>query len=339
MFENEEQLELALSEPSPALVEYFAALEGDLIVLGAGGKMGPTLARMACRASQSAGRPRSVFAVSRFSDAALPARLAAWGVRPLACDLFDPRAVAALPDVPNVVYLVGLKFGTRNSPAATWAANCYLPGVVCQKFAASRIVALSTGNVYGLASAAGRGSVETDELRPDGEYPMAAVGRERVFEFFCEDRRIPLALIRLNYATEMRYGVLVDLARQVLAEQPISLAMGYVNVIWQADANDMILRALATASTPASVWNVTGPEKLSCRRLAETLGELLDKRVRFVGGEAPSAVLSDASRAVARFGPPRKSIDELLALTADWIKHGRPTWNKPTHFEVRDGKF
>ena len=336
---DEGALETLLSEPSDQLVEALGRIQGDILVLGAGGKMGPTLARMARRASDAAGSQRRVLAVSRFSDDAVRQGLNDCGVETLVGDLFDPQFVNSLPTVPNVVYLVGVKFGTDHAKGRTWAANAYLPGVVCERFADSRIVALSTGNVYGLVSIDTNGSREDDEVNPDGEYSMSALGRERVFEHFALERNIPLALIRLNYAAEMRYGVLVDMAQKVFAGAPIPLGTGYLNVIWQADANDMILRCLEHVSTPPLVINLTGPEKLSCRELGIQLGELFGKEPKFSGEESDNAFLSDASRAISMFGPPRIDAQQLLRLTADWIARGQVTWNKPTHFEVRDGKF
>jgi len=336
---NEEALELLLSEPSDQLVEALGRIQGDILVLGAGGKMGPTLARMARRATDAANVDRRVIAVSRFSDSAVRQRLNDWGVDTHAGDLFDAAFVRSLPSVANVLYLVGVKFGTDGAQARTWAANAYLPGAVCEKFSESRIVALSTGNVYGLVPTDALGSREGDPVKPDGEYAMSALGRERVFEFFCCERDIPLALIRLNYAVEMRYGVLVDLAHRVFAGESIPLETGYVNVIWQADANEMILRSLEHVSTPPFVLNVTGPEKLACRELGMKLGELLGRDAQFSGTESGDAFLSDSSRAIELFGPPRQSAHDLLRRTADWVARGLPTWDKPTHFEVRDGKF
>ena len=336
---DEEALETLLSEPSDQRVDALGRIEGDILVLGAGGKMGPTLARMARRASDAAGSKRRVIAVSRFSDDAVRQRLLDCGAEILVGDLFDAQFVNSLPTVPNVIYLVGVKFGTAQAKGRTWAANAYLPGVVCERFADSRIVALSTGNVYGLVSTDTNGSREDDELNPDGEYSMSALGRERVFEHFALEQNIPLALIRLNYAAEMRYGVQVDMAQKVFAGAPVPLGTGFLNVIWQGDANDMILRCLEHVSTPPLVLNLTGPEKLSCREVSTQLGKLFGKEPKFSGEESDSAFLSDASRALSMFGPPRIDAQQLLRLTADWIARDQLTWNKPTHFEVRDGKF
>lgn len=339
MIRDQQELEDRLSDPTQHLVEALARVEGDLLILGAGGKMGPTLARMACRASEAAGRGGRIIATSRFSEDGLQDRLNSWGISTLAGDLLDPGFVASLPVVPNVIYLVGVKFGTGGAQARTWASNAYIPGVVCERFRTSRIVALSTGNVYGMTDVAGEGSSESDPLQPEGEYAMSALGRERVFEHFSRTLDIPVALIRLNYATELRYGVLVDLATKVYRGEPVSLEMGYFNTIWQADANEIILRSLEHAETPPAIVNLTGPERLGVRELAQRFGELLGKEVQFIGSESAAAFLSDSRSARERFGPPATSLDSMLEMTADWVGRGQPTWNKPTHFEVRDGKY
>jgi nucleoside-diphosphate-sugar epimerase len=337
--EDTEQLEEMLSEPSDAALEALARLEGDLLVLGVAGKMGPTLARMARRASDLAGVRRRVIGVARFSDARQEARLQSQGVETVRCDLLDPTQLDRLPDIPNVIYLVGVKFGSTGQEACTWAVNCWLPGMVCQQYRRSRVVALSTGNVYGMAPVAHGGSVETDPLNPLGDYAMSCLGRERIFEHFSRAYQIPLALMRLNYATEMRYGVLVDLAHRVWEGRPIDLAMGHLNAIWQADANAAALAALAHACVPPLVLNVTGPELLSVRRTAEQFGRLLDRPVTFQGIESLDAFLSNAQEAHRRFGYPRVSAGRLVHWIADWVRRGGETLGKPTHFEVRDGKF
>ena len=335
-----DELELALSEPSDELVESMSQLNGDVLILGAGGKMGPSLARMARRALDVAGSPRRVLAVSRFSNPRDYARFQSWGVEPLRGDLLDASFVRSLPDVENVLYLVGMKFGSAAALAETWTANVYLAGVVAARFPASRIVALSTGNVYALSPVDARaGAVEADLPEPMGEYAMSTLGRERVFQHFSQARRTPLAIIRLNYATELRYGVLVDLARKVYAGEPVALEMGYFNAIWQRDASEMILRSFVCASSPPMTLNVTGAERLSCRRVCEQFGELFGREATFTGTESATALLSDASRAVGLFGRPLMPIDRMLELTADWIRRGGETWNKPTHFQVRDGKY
>jgi nucleoside-diphosphate-sugar epimerase len=332
-------LETALSEPSEALVECFARLEGDLIVLGAGGKMGPSIARMARRAFDLAGNRGRVIAVSRFGDEAVAASLQEHGVDVIGGDLFDRRFLDSLPEARNILYLVGMKFGAAGALAQTWASNVYVAGAVANRFRASRIVALSTGNVYGLVPVTSAGSSETDTLAPLGEYAMSALGRERVFEHFSRSLGTPTAIVRLNYAAELRYGVLVDLAQAVFSGQRVPLATAYFNVIWQRDACDFILRCFEHACSPPFVVNITGAERVSCREVCEQFARLLDREARFTGVEQGTALLSDASRAIGLFGPPPTRLDEMLAMTANWIERGGETWNKPTHFQARDGKF
>ncbi|MGA2621023.1 MAG: NAD-dependent epimerase/dehydratase family protein [Thermoguttaceae bacterium] len=334
-----EQLEELLSRPVPGLVEALSRLEGDILVLGASGKMGPSLARMARRASDAAGRPGRVIGVARFSDPQARKALEAHGVETIQGDLLDPAFIDALPDAPNVVYMVGVKFGTTGNEPFTWAVNTCVPALVCRKFRRSRIVAFSTGNVYGLAPAGGSGSLESDPPRPCGEYAMSCLGRERIFEFFAHALGTPMVLFRLNYAVEMRYGVLVDLAQTIMRGEPIDLSMGYANVIWQGDAAAMALAALGAAVSPPLALNVTGPERLSIRAVCEAFGRQLGQPVRFSGVEAAEALLSDARAALARFGPPRVTPERMIGWIAQWLRRGGATLGKPTHFESRDGKF
>jgi nucleoside-diphosphate-sugar epimerase len=337
--EDVEHLEDLLSEPTEQAVATLAELEGDLIVLGASGKMGPTLGRMARRASDQAGVRRRVLGVARFSDPQQEARLQAHGVETIRCDLLEQDQLEALPQAANVVYLVGMKFGSTGQEARNWAVNCFLPGLVCRKFRRSRLVALSTGNVYGLSPVAGGGSLEDDPLRPVGDYAHSCVGRERIVEHFSRTLALPAALLRLNYATEMRYGVLVDVARRVAAGAAIDLAMGHLNAIWQADASATALCALGHAAVPPLVLNVTGPELLSVRRVAEEFGRLLERPVRFRGAESADALLSNARRAGRLFGRPRVDAGQMMRWIADWVRRGGATLDRPTHFEVRDGQY
>jgi nucleoside-diphosphate-sugar epimerase len=337
--ENVEQLDELLSRPTPEVVAAMARLEGDLIVLGIGGKIGPSLARMARRASDAAGVRRRVIGVARFSTPGLERQLQSHGIETVRCDMLDPEQLAALPKVPNVLYLAAMKFGSTGQEAATWARNVYLPGRVCEKYHHSRIVAYSTGNVYPLTPVERGGSVEGDPPGPIGEYAMSCLGRERIFAHFSQTAGTPVALLRLNYACELRYGVLVDVAQRVLAGEPIDVTMGHFNTIWQGDNNAMTLRAFAHAASPPLVVNVTGPETLSVRRVAEQMGELLDRPIRCVGTEAPDALLSNAGRAYRLFGQPRVSASQMIRWIADWCRRGGATLNKATHFDVRDGKF
>ena len=336
---DEVHLDELLSEPSQRVIDTLAGLEGDIIVLGVGGKMGPTLARMARRAADLTGGARRVIGVSRFTGATDEAALQAHGVETIRCDLLDDAEVGRLPTAPNVIFMAGRKFGSSGAESLTWAMNCLVPSAVCRHFAASRIVAFSTGNVYGLTRVGAGGSRETDVPRPVGEYAMSCLGRERVFEHFSQTRGTRVAILRLNYAVEMRYGILVDLARRVLAGEPIDLAMGYVNVIWQADANQMALCALAHAASPPLVVNLAGPEELSVRQTSESLARALGRSATFTGAESPDALLSNGSRGWSLLGAPRVDVARLIDWTADWLGRGRTTSGKPTHFESREGRF
>jgi nucleoside-diphosphate-sugar epimerase len=279
-----------------------------------------------------------VIAVARFSDRGLPAALECHGVEPIPCDLLDEAALARLPDAPNVVYMAGRKFGTTGDEPGTWAMNTLLPALVCRRFARSRIAAFSTGNVYGLTAPASGGSREGDIPAPVGEYAMSCLGRERLFAHFSRVNGTPVVLLRLNYACEMRYGVLVDLARRVLAGDRIDVTMGHVNVIWQGDANAMALASLARATSPAEVLNIAG-EQLSVRAAVEELARLLEVRAIVTGREAPDALLSNGTRGRDLLGPPRVDARRLLTWTADWVRRGGASLDKPTHFESRGGRF
>ncbi|PYJ07348.1 MAG: epimerase [Verrucomicrobia bacterium] len=337
--ESTHQLEDLLSQPTPAVVEAMGRLEGDLIVLGVAGKMGPSLARMARRASALAGIERRVIGVARFSSAAAQAELERDGIETIRCDLLDEAAVRGLPEAPNVLYLAGMKFGATGQEPLTWAMNTHLPAIVCRKFARSRIVAFSTGNVYGLVPATGGGSLEADSPAPIGEYAMSCLGRERMFDYFSRSLGLPVVLIRLNYACDLRYGVLVDLARKVLAGEPVELGMSWFNTIWQGDASAMTLCCFDHAMSPPLVLNVTGPELLSMRQTCEKFGELFGRKPVFAGMESPTALLSNPRRALEMFGQPRVAAGRLIAWVAAWLRNGGATLNKPTHFESRDGKF
>lgn len=332
-------LEDRLSRPTPALVEAMARVDGDVLVLGAAGKMGPTLARMARRGFDHAGVRRRVIGVSRFSEPGLQARLESWGVQTVACDLLDPAQLAQLPDIPNVVFMAGMKFGSTGSEALTWAMNAHLPALVAQKFRQARIVAFGSGNVYGLSPIALGGSLESDRLNPVGEYAMSCVGRERMFEHFSRVHGTKVTLVRLNYACELRYGVLVDLARKVWEGRSVDLSMGAFNAIWQADANAAALRSFEDAASPPLVLNVAGPEMLSVRRVCQQFGDLFGKPVTFEGSESPDALLSNGERAHALYGYPEVSAGRLIQWVADWVSRGGALSNKPTHFEARDGRF
>ncbi|MBN2475215.1 MAG: NAD(P)-dependent oxidoreductase [Pirellulales bacterium] len=334
-----EHLERRLSEPREDVVQAMRRLEGDLLLLGAGGKMGPTLARMARRATDAAGIDRRIIGVGRRATPELRSALAAQRIQWIDCDLLDRRQLEGLPDAANVIYMPALKFDATGREPLAWATNTYLPGMVCERFRRSRIAAFSTGNVYGMVPVDRGGSVESDPLRPDGDYAASCVGRERIFSHFSEALEIPVTLLRLNYANELRYGVLVDLARQVLAAEAIDLTMGYFNAIWQGDASAMTLRALEHAATPALAVNVAGPERTSVREVAEEFSRLLGRPVTFSGSEAPDALLSNGWLGYELLGRPGVPVDQMVHWIADWLLRGGPTLDKPTHFQTRDGKF
>jgi nucleoside-diphosphate-sugar epimerase len=330
------ELEDFLSTPPADVISELAGVAGDILVLGVAGKMGPTLARMAKRAAPG----KRVVGVARFSDPAIRIALAEAGVETIACDLLDRGAVSALPKFDNVVYMAAMKFGASGNAALTWAMNVHVPAIVAEIFATSRIVSFSTGCVYPLVPVEGGGATEeTPTIPPAGDYANSCVGRERMFEFFSHSRATPGRLLRLNYAIDMRYGVLHDIATNVRDGVPIDLSMGHVNVIWQGDANAVALRCLARATNPTSAINVTGPSTLKVRQLAEALGERLGRPPRFTGQEASTGWLNNAERMIAEFGPPQVPIERMLDWTADWLARGMVSHGKPTHYEVRDGQY
>lgn len=334
-----ETLEEMLSRPTPDVVDMMKRLDGDILFLGAGGKMGPTMARMAKRATDEAGVDRKIIAASRYSNPEAEASINAHGIETIRCDLLESEQVATLPKSPNVIYMAGMKFGATGQQPLTWAMNAWLPTVVCQHFAESHIAAFSTGNVYGLTPLTQGGSTESDSLDPVGEYAMSCLGRERMFEYFAERQGTPVSLIRLNYATEMRYGVLVDVAQRVFDGKPINLAMGTLNSIWQGDANAHSLLALDLASSPATHINVAGPEQISVRRVAEYFATYMNKELCLEGEEANTALLSNAQRSHDLWGYPSVSLAEMLEWIANWVMEGGASLNKPTGFENRAGDF
>ena len=333
---TEAELDDLLSAPRDDTRAAIAACPGDIVVLGAGGKMGPTLARMAARAATDG---RRVIAVSRWSSTAAERSLHDAGVTTARADLLDRRDVARLPDAPNVVFMAGQKFGTSGAPALTWAMNTIVPANCAERYKESRIVAFSTGNVYALVPATSPGSRETDPLGPVGEYAASCVGRERVFEYYASRFGTRVAIVRLNYAIDLRYGVLVDIATRVARHEPVSVEMGWVNVIWQGDANRVALECLPRAAAPPFIVNVTGAERVAVRDAAEWFARRFGVRAEFAGREQPDALLSDASRMRSLFAPPETSLDEMLGRVADWVQAGGPLLGKPTKFEARDGHF
>lgn len=338
-FADVEELEERLSRPLPKLVKDMAELDGDLLILGVGGKMGPTLAMMARRAVVQAKSDKRVIGVARFSDPAVREKLDRAGIETIRCDLMAEGALDALPDVRNVVYMVGHKFGTTGQEALTWALNAFLPGLVAQRFRHARIVLFSSGNVYPLTPVAWGGPTEVVAPAPVGEYAQSVLGRERIFEFYARRFEIPSVLFRLNYAVETRYGVLLDIARKVWVGEPIDLSMGHVNVIWQGDANAFALRALHLVEVPPRPLNVTGPETVSVRAAAERFGELLDRRPILRGTEQAEALLSNAGQTFKLLGYPSVALDQVIEWVAQWVIDGGAVLGKPTKYAVRDGRF
>lgn len=339
LIESEAELDDVLTRPSRDLIEEVAKLSSPLVILGAGGKMGPTLAVLARRAADASGVELEVVAVSRFSDGTKRRWLEERDVRTIECDLLDSGSLEQLPDAENIVYLVGLKFGTHTNPSATWAINTLVPAQVCRQYAGSRIVALSTGNVYPPVNVESGGSLETDALTPPGEYANAAVGRERIFEYCAACHRVSVALVRLFYATELRYGVVRDIAHSIHTGTPVPLANGCFNCIWQGDANSMILRSFRLAASPPQVWNLCLPETFRVRTVANMLGVALGREPQFSGAESDTALLGNSGRICAALGTPPTGIERIARWTAHWVAKGGRSFDKPTHFDVRNGQY
>jgi nucleoside-diphosphate-sugar epimerase len=328
-------LDELLCRPSQALIDDLRKVDGDIMVLGVAGKMGPTLAGLA----KAAAPERRVIGVARFSDPAVRDWLQARGVETIHCDLLDEAAIKALPKAPNVVFMAGRKFGAEGDLSLTWAMNSHVPALVAQAFATSRIVAFSTGCVYPFVPVDGKGSDEDMAPNPPGEYAQSCVGRERMFEYFSKKHSTPGRLFRLNYAIDMRYGVLHDIASKVLQGKPIDVSLGHVNFIWQGDASAQALRCLAHCETPTSPINVSGHEILAVRDLAAKFGQRFGRAPEIVGKEEPTAWLTDTSQAVKLFGLPIVDTEQLISWTADWVSRSMPSLGKPTKYEVRDGRY
>src|SRR5882672_503533 len=328
---NESELEECLSCPTEADAAALAAMDGDLLVLGAGGKMGPSLVRRARRAADKAGVRKRIIAVARFTDPRLPSDLVAQNIEPITSDLLEPGELEKLPDVPNVIFMAARKFGTSGAEYLTWAMNTHLPGLVAGRYRNSRIVAFSTGNVYPLRSVSEGGAVESTPVAPVGEYAQSALGRERMFEYGSQRWGTLVTILRLNYAIDMRYGVLLDIGRSVFQRSPVDLRMPLVNVIWQGDANSWCLRSFEYCQSPPLVLNITGPETLSVREVAMEFGRHFGTVPEFVGAEGPTALLSDAAKARGLFGDPTVSPSEMIKWTADWIQKGGAVLDRPTH--------
>jgi len=336
---NEEQLEEMISRPGDAVIEMFSRLDGDIIFLGVGGKIGPSLALMARRACDKAGVKKKIFGISLFENTDQQKSFEKNGITPVHGDLLDNRFRESIPETRNLFYLAGTKFGSTGNLSFTWALNTYLPALIADGFKQSRIAAFSTGCVYPLVTVESGGSRESDSPDPVGEYAQSCLGRERMFEFGSIRNKTEVALIRLNYSVEMRYGVLVDIAIKVRNNQPVDLTMGYFNVIWQGDLNDFVLRSLEHVQSPAKVINITGPEILSVRQVAEEFGELFGVKPVFINKEAPTALLNNPGHACELFGQPKTSVNQIMKWTARWLMDEKRILNKPTHFEIRDGKY
>lgn len=337
--ETEAQLDDLLTEPTDEIVQTLAKVGGDLLILGVGGKMGPTLARLARRAIKHGGLPGRVIGVSRFSEKAAERQLREVGVETISCDLLEDGALDRLPDAPNVVFMAGRKFGSTGAEDLTWAMNTYLPGQVAHRYRASRLVVFSTGNVYPLVSVTSGGATETHPVGPIGEYAQSCLGRERMIEYVSRRHGTLATIVRLNYAIDLRYGILYDVASRVWRSEPVEVTMGNVNVIWQGDANRAVLRSFGICASPPRLLNLTGPETVSIRQLATRFGELLERTPTFVGEEAATGLLSNAGQSNALFGYPRVSLDTMIRWVAHWVMQGGRALGKPTHFETRDGKF
>jgi nucleoside-diphosphate-sugar epimerase len=336
---NIESVYKKLLEPSADLIEDIAMIDGDIIVLGIGGKMGPGLARVAKQAIDKAGINKKIIGVARFSEPGLQEQLNSEGIETISADLLNEDDLQALPQEKNVLYLAGTKFGTTGKESLTWAMNSYLPGRVAQKFKNSRIVVFSTGNVYPLVPVVGGGATEDLPTEPVGEYAQSCLGRERIFQYFSLKNNTPVLIYRLNYANDVTYGVLHEIAKSVKENQPVDLSMGTASVIWQGDANEIAIRCLKHCSVPAKILNVTGPETVSLRWLAEQFGKMLGVTPEFINEERSTSFLSNAAESFRLFGYPKVTLKQMMEVILGWLNEGGKTINKPTHFSERKGKY
>lgn len=337
--QNESELDAVLARPYPELIAMMRRLEGDIAILGIAGKMGITMGLAAVNAIREAGVKKTVYGVSRFSNPTAAETLEKAGIKPVRCDFLDRAAVAKLPRVPNVIFMAGRKFGTGGEEDLTWAMNTIAPAHVGEHFANSSIVVFSTGCVYPLVRLEQGGCSEDVPPNPVGEYSQSCLGRERTFAYFSRTQGTRVCLLRLNYALDLRYGVLHDIAQAVWDGRPVDQTVGWFNALWQGDANNQALLALQCCTAPATALNLTGPETASVAEVAHTFGRLMGKPVLFSGETGPVAYLNNAARAHRLFGYPRVALDTVIRWTADWVKAGGRSLGKPTHFEVSSGSF
>ncbi len=336
---SQAELEALLALPPEELVDMMRRIDGDIMILGVAGKMGVSMAHQAVEAIRAAGVEKKVYGVARFSDPAEREKLGSYGVETIACDLMDRQAVAALPEVKNIIFMAGRKFGTGGSEELTWAMNILAPANVAERFADSRIVAFSTGCVYPIADIQSCGCDESVAPAPVGEYSQSCLGRERIFQYYSKKNGTPVLLFRLNYSIDLRYGVLHDIAMCIKEGRPVDNTVGYFNAIWQGDATAAALRSLELCDSPCAVLNVTGPETASVEKCAHVMGKIMGKEVTFKGVSGTRGYLNDASRMCRIFGYPRVSLEQLVIWQAHWLASGGVSIGKPTHFEVNDGKF
>lgn len=330
---------LQLLQPSAKLINDIATVEGDIVILGVGGKMGPDMAKLAVTAIKEAGINKKVYGVARFTEPDLQAELEAVGVQTVKADLLHDDVWGNMPKAKNVLYLAGTKFGTKGNEPFTWAMNTYLPSKVAAHYKDANIVVFSTGNVYPLSSASGNGPTEAGATGPVGEYAQSCLGRERIFQYFSALNNTPMLIFRLNYANDVKYGVLLEIAKSVYAQKPVDVTMGNVNVIWQKDANEYAIRSLLHCTTPPNILNITGPENLSVRWIATWFGQQFNKIPQFTGTEAETALLSNAAESFRLFGYPATALKSMMEIIADWVSNNKQTINKPTHFQERHGSY
>lgn len=334
-----QELDEKLSQPSQALVRDMEKIDGDILILGLGGKMGPSLAELAVRARKESNTKGKVIGVSRFSNSSVRQKLESSGIETFSGDLLSDDFLSGLPEIKNVIYMAGNKFGTAGNEHYTWAMNAYLPGRVAEKFKHSKIVAFSSGNIYPFVPVESGGATEKTTPSPIGEYAQSCLGRERIFEHFSHANGTPMVIYRLNYALDLRYGVLHEIAKSVWENRVIDLTTGYVNVIWQGDANEYAIRSLLHCSSPAKLLNITGPEIISVKWVAEQFGKQMKKTPQFANTPKPNALLNNANHSFELFGKPRVSLEQMISWTADWVMGGREELGKATHFQEREGVF